>query len=401
MNNKILSVMVSLILPCAAVIALLLTVPDAFAADTSGKCGDNVSWELDDKGTLTVSGEGAMTDYVSEGEPVSPFTGLGDAVKAVKIEPGVTSVGDNAFYECYNVTGVTLPEGLTRIGESAFYYCRELTEIMVPDSVTEIGRRAFRGCTALETIALPDNVACIGEKAFADTAWYGAQPDGIVYLGKALVAYKGEMPRNTEVTVADGTLLIADEAFWSYERMTGLTLPEGLLYVGEDAFYECDGFTELRVPDGLLTIGERAFYCCGLETVSLPKSLTAIGKAAFKGSDSLKSVFVPTAVTEIGPEAFPDRTEIRGYEGTCAQRYAVQMGLKFTVVMDDDAPETTTAPEGERAKLQRRKQTGTVVACVCAGLIGVGAMAGLYILHRRPVEITISSSSERRQKDEE
>ena len=384
MNKKILSVMVSLILLCAAVIALSTTVPHVHAADPSGKCGENLSWKLEANGTLTVSGEGDMTDYAADGEPASPFTALGGEVKAVTVGPGVTSVGDNAFYECYNVADVTLPEGLTRIGESAFYFCRELSSLTLPGSVTEIGRRAFRSCLALETVSLPDGLTHVGEKAFFDTAWYNAQPDGPVYLGTVLLAYKGEMPRKTEIAVAEGTLLIADSAFWTCGRMVSLTLPEGLLYIGEDAFYECDGFTELRFPAGLLTIGERAFYCCGLETVSLPKSLTAIGKAAFKGSDSLKNVFVPAAVTEIGPEAFPAGTELVGYEGTFAQQYATQMGLKFTVRADPDAPETTTAPEGERVKLQRRKQTGTVVACVAAGVIGVAAVIGLIVLRKKP-----------------
>ena len=372
------------ILMATAAVLLLLTALTAFAADPSGKCGENLSWKLEANGTLKISGEGDMTDYAADGEPASPFTSLGSEVKAVTVGPGVTSVGDNAFYECYNVADVTLPEGLTRIGEGAFYYCRELTEISVPAGVTEIGRRAFRGCLALETISLPDSLTRIGEKAFADTAWFDAQPEGVVYLGKVALACKGEMPRKTVVSVREGTLLIADEAFWSCGRMVSLTLPEGLLHIGEDAFYECDGFTELDFPAGLLTIGERAFYCCGLETVSLPKSLTVIGKAAFKGSVSLKSVFVPAAVTEIGPEAFPAKTAIEGYDGTFAQRYAEQMGLKFTILTDPDAPETTTAPEGERVKLQRRKQTGTVIACVAAGVIGVAAVIGLIVVRRRP-----------------
>lgn len=368
--------------------ALSFFVSAAGETPGSGRCGENVSWKLDADGTLTVSGSGAMTDYAVDGDGKSPFAAFESEIKDVVIEAGVTTVGDNAFYECYNVSEVTLPDGLVSVGDSAFYYCRELSELSIPDSVMVIGRRGFRSCLALETVTLPDGVERIGEKAFDDTAWYKAQPDGPVYLGNVLLAYKGEMPRKTEIAVREGTRLIADEAFWTCDRMIGLTLPEGLRHIGEDAFYQCSGIVTLTLPEGLLTIGERAFYCCGMESLELPRSLTGIGKAAFSGCRSLKSVFIPAGTETIGPEAFPEKTEIRGYDGTYAQRYAEQMGLKFTVLADPDAPETTTAPEGERAKARRRKQIGAVAACVLAGVIGVGAAVGLFILRRRPEDNT-------------
>ena len=368
-----------------AALALLLALPAAAQAQASGVCGEGLSWELDADGSLTVSGSGAMSDYVAEGEPASPFAALGDAIRTVTLGDGVTSVGNAAFYACGGIESVTLPAELTRIGDGAFYGCRELTAFTAPDSLTEIGQRAFRGCSALTEILLPQGLTRIGDKAFADTAWYDAQPDGPVYLGTALLAYKGEMPRKTEITVAEGTLLIADGAFWACDRMISLTLPEGLRYIGESAFWTCGGITELRLPEGLLQIGDEAFYCCDQpETVELPRSLTSVGRAAFSGCRGLKRAFVPAGVTQIGPEAFPKETVIEGYEGSYAEQYAAQMGLTFTARMDEYAPETTTAPEGERAKAKRRKQIGTVAACVAAGVIGVSAAVGLIILRRKP-----------------
>ena len=370
-----------------AALALLLLTGLSASAETraSGACGAEVQWTLDEEGVLTVSGRGAMTDYAADGSNNSPFASYESEIKTVVIETGVTSVGDNAFYECYRTSRVTLPEGLLRIGDGAFYYCRELTELTVPAGVTEICRRAFRSCLALETVTLPDGVERIGEKAFADTAWYNAQPDGPVYLGGALLTYKGEMPRKTEVVVKNGTRLIADGAFWACGRMVSVTLPDGLRHIGEAAFWKCDGFSELTLPEGLLTIGEEAFYCCNCpEHLELPRSLTAVGKGAFSGCRGLKSVFVPAGVKTIGPQAFPPKTEIVGYEGAYAQSYAEQMGLPFTARADAFAPETTTAPEGERAKLQRRKDIGTAAACAAAGVIGLAAIVGLLALRRSP-----------------
>lgn len=366
-------------------LALLTAFTAAATTAEEGTCGEDLRWTLDENGVLTVSGSGAMTDYATDGDEKSPFTAFESEIKAVVIGAGVTSVGDNAFCECYNTARVTLPESLIRIGDGAFYYCRELTEITIPAGVTEVCRRAFRSCLALETITLPDGVEHIGEKAFADTAWYNAQPDGVVCLNHALLGYKGEMPRKTEVAVEEGTLVIADFAFWDCERMVSVTLPDGLRRIGAYAFWNCGGIGDTPLPDSLLSIGESAFYCCyGLERVELPRGLTEIGRAAFSGCRNLKSVFIPAEVKEIGPEAFPAGTEIVGYEGTYAQSYAEQMGLTFTARVDEFAPETTTAPEGELVKRQRRKKIGTVVACVLAGMIGAGAAVGLAVLRKRP-----------------
>ena len=99
-----------------------------------------------------------------------------------------------------------------------------------------IGAGAFYGCRGLTDVILSDNTLYIGRNAFADTAWYDAQPDGAIYLGKVLLAYKGTMPDNTDFTVREGTAAIADHAFfWKWELKT-LRLPASLTNIGCAAF---------------------------------------------------------------------------------------------------------------------------------------------------------------------
>ena len=58
----------------------------------------------------------------------------------------VTNIGDEAFYECFGLTSVTIPNSVTSIGDRAFYSCSRLTSITIPNSVTSIGRSAFYKC---------------------------------------------------------------------------------------------------------------------------------------------------------------------------------------------------------------------------------------------------------------
>ncbi|MBE7004453.1 MAG: leucine-rich repeat domain-containing protein, partial [Ruminococcaceae bacterium] len=110
----------SVFLALALCLTLLPTAARAAVVD-SGYCGGegdgtNLSWTLDDQGTLTISGTGKMADYWYD----SPFYDS-DAVKKVVIKKGVTSIGDWAFYYCSSLTSVSIPNSVTSIGDNAFY----------------------------------------------------------------------------------------------------------------------------------------------------------------------------------------------------------------------------------------------------------------------------------------
>ena len=80
----------------------------------------------------------------------------------------VTSIGDAAFYECIDLTSVTIPNSVTSIGSDAFWGCRSLTSVTIPNSVTSIGDYAFYGCIGLTSVTIPNSVTSIGDRAFAE-----------------------------------------------------------------------------------------------------------------------------------------------------------------------------------------------------------------------------------------
>lgn len=139
----------------------------AASAASSGNCGDsgsNVTWLLDDNGTLTISGSGKIEDYRSDID--QPWYSNRSDITSVVIEPGVTSIGSLAFYECSNLTSITIPSGLTSIGEQAFGNCTGLTSITIPSGVTSIGEMAFRECSGLTSVIVPSSVTSIEYNAF-------------------------------------------------------------------------------------------------------------------------------------------------------------------------------------------------------------------------------------------
>lgn len=118
----------------------------------SGKCGENLTWELDSEGTLTISGTGKMKDYSLSSD--IPWNSSKNIIKNVTIENGVTSIGYCAFNHFSNLTKITIPDSVTSIGERRFSGCEGLESITIPDSVTNIGAYAFRSCKKLKSITI-------------------------------------------------------------------------------------------------------------------------------------------------------------------------------------------------------------------------------------------------------
>jgi hypothetical protein len=216
-----------------------------------------LAYELTDDGTAySVSKGTANTDgkvVIPSSYNGKPVTGIGEeafaycsGLTSIMIPAGVTSIENYTFFNCSGLTSITIPAGVTSIGEKAFYNCSGLTNVAIPDSVTSIGYQAFSGCGGLTSITIPDSVTSTGQSAFSGTAWYAAQPNGVVYAGKVAYKYKGTMPTNTSITLLAGTKGITGEAFYNCSALTSITLSAGVTSIGDYAFYNCSGLAVIN-----------------------------------------------------------------------------------------------------------------------------------------------------------
>lgn len=322
------------------------TLPSFAAEETSsGTCGESLTWILDGDGLLTISGTGEMENYASSLDV--PWYDYTDAITAVVIEPGVTTIGDRAFYFCESLTAITIPDGVTRIGDDALYQCSGLTELMLPESliaigdyafswcggltditlpagVTTIGANAFAGCEGLTGIVIPASVTSIGTGAFSGCAalegiWvdesnasYHSDDCGVLFdkAGTTLLAAPGTLSGSYPVPA--GVITIGGDAFFGCADLTAVTLPEGVTTIGTSAFEDCGGLSSITLPDSLTDIGDYAFSKCeALTGIALPQSLTEIGCWVFESCYSLKSITVPAGVTAIGEFAFFECTSLK------------------------------------------------------------------------------------------
>ena len=207
---------------------------------------------------------------------------------SITIPNSVTSIGNEAFGCCSGLTSITIPNSLTCIGEYVFGECSGLTSITIPNSVTSIGEGAFDGCSSLTSITIPNSVTSIGENAF-----YGC---------KSL----------TSITIPNSVANIGENAFMSCSGLTSITIPNGVTSIGSYAFCDCSGLTSITIPNSVTSIGEGAFAnCSSLTSITIPNSVTSIGEGAFAGCIDLEFVKIPRTLTDIHPDAFPAHTTVR------------------------------------------------------------------------------------------
>ena len=299
---------------CSLLLALLMVVTmlpaTASAAETaSGTCGENLTWTLDDTGTLTISGMGEMENYSWD----SPWNGRKESIKRVVIGNGVTSIGDHAFYYCTSLTSVTIPNSVTSIGVQAFCVCTGLTNVVIPNSVTSIGGSAFYGCTNLTSVTLPNSVTSINSYVFSNCTSL------------------------TSVTIPSSVTSIGESAFYGCTSLTSVTIPNSVTSIGESAFYDCTSLTSVTIPNSVTDIGWGAFLgCTSLTAVTISDSVTSIGGSAFHGCTSLTKIHIPAGVTDIGSGAFYGCTALT--EITVAEenlRYTAENGVLFNKDMTE------------------------------------------------------------------
>lgn len=236
----------------------------------SGKCGDNLSWILYEDGELNIDGTGAMIEWK---DIDAPWYGYRSAIKTIVIEVDATSIGENAFKYCRNLTSIIIPDSVKCIGSGAFYGCRNLKAIYITD------------IEAWQNIQFADDPCRNGAKLFV--------------LGTEL----------NELIISESITDIGEYVFSGYIGLTSVTIPQSVTSIGDYAFSDCVNLPKIKIPTSVTSIGSRAFSGCRrLKTILIPDSVTAIGEGALSNCPNLV---------------------VYGYAGSAAETYAIENDIKF------------------------------------------------------------------------
>lgn len=183
---------------------------------------------------------------------------------------------------------------VTTIGSYVFWQCSDLTAVTIPNSVTTIGTNAFGNCSGLSAFTVTD-----GNPSYCsqDGVLFNKAKTELIQYPMAKVGLSYEIP--TSVTT------LGAGAFKRCGGLTTVVIPNSVTKIGVESFFECIGLTSVTIPHSVTIVGDRAFESCdGLTSVIIPNSMTTIGERAFCSCDGLISVTIPHSVTTIKFEAF-------------------------------------------------------------------------------------------------
>ena len=309
MNMKIRNTVISLLLS----FSLGCTPVPVRAAGMGGyRCGDNLTCSFDhNTGELTINGTGEMWDYgyydswgywdeeyggfvryddpgsfySDKGCPAPPWAACSDEIKTVIIDEGVTTVGKNAFANCF-----------------------ELTAVKLPDTMTEIREAAFMSDFILSEINFPDGLVRIGGSAFSDTAL-------------------------TELKIPNSVRIIDSCAFYECTSLRSVELHEGIEVIGDYCFAGCSELEEINFPSTITSVGEGLLQFAYLW---LEKQLLINSDFIMLNDDYLyryfgkdEDVVIPDNVRKISKDCFGE-TLVRFYEDENGYRFTDETGKYLT-----------------------------------------------------------------------
>lgn len=209
------------------------------------------------------------------------------------------------------VGSYSIPNNITTIGDDAFYQCEGLTSIYIPNNVSSIGKTSFMGCSGLISIVVASDNQLYDSRNNCNAIIKTSSNNLIVGCGNTIIP-------NTVVS-------IDTMSFYKCNNLLSVTIPSSVTLISYGAFANCTNLSTVTIPSSVTIIDTLVFYDCPIHTLDyngpsryLNKSyfgsnintlivgdnVDVIVSNAFQGSANLTFLSIPSSVTTIGAGAF-------------------------------------------------------------------------------------------------
>lgn len=313
----------------------------------SGKCGNNVNWEMDlDTGEMVLSGRGPMYDYDhTEGITTTPWEDYRDQIKTLSVGDSITNLGGWSFSYCPNLTyvhlgnsvkqlstgvfensgvkNINLDEGIELINDNAFFGTA-LTDVTLPASLDYLGRLSFHYCKDLSSVTFQGQRTRIDfdtwdQPMFSTDSW--EVPENLVLrapsnsMVEEYARIMGYTFQSTGTGDWEATGKCGEQLDWYFDKDAGFLKITGTgamwNFAGDDPGRPTPGrqyapwvdYNEkiyaVSIGDGVTSIGEFAFpHCINLCDVHFGTGVETIAFQAFSGS-GLDELVLPENVKKM------------------------------------------------------------------------------------------------------
>ena len=281
---------------------------------TFQNCNHLTEIVVDSDNALYASKDGVLFDKNLEQLICCPAGKTG----SYTIPDSVTTIQNDAFYNCKNLTNIEIPGSVTAIAYEAFWGCSSLKNVTIPDNVTEIKSQTFGKCNSLTSIIIPNGVTSIRNDAFynctslmelivdSDNEFYSSE-DGMLFDKNSESLIYCPEGKSGDIIIPDGVTTIQNHAFQYCKNLTSIVIPDSVTSINGGAFYDCNSLTHVTLSDNLTSISSNTFgNCSSLKSIIIPDGVTSIGYAAFEGCSNLTDVITSNNIMTIEDSAFYD-----------------------------------------------------------------------------------------------
>ena len=216
--------------------------------------------------------------------------------------PDIASINQGAFQGADGLKSITLGGSLSRIPQYCFESCSNLQRVSVEKSC-EIGNYAFQNCSSLTSIS---TLKSVGKHAFENCTSLSSV----------------EFDKN------ETGLEISEYGFLK-SGLINVDL-SNVATVGVSAFESCHSLTNVTLSQEMTTVNDSCFLDCALTTITIPNSVSKIGKAAFRYNIGMKSIVFEPSTIEIASDAFYDSDSVALQRGITT----IQLKKNFTTAYD-------------------------------------------------------------------
>jgi len=217
-------------------------------------------------GVLTFKGTGEMVDFtITMRDDNRPWAAHAKEITTAVVEEGITHLSELAFYNCENLTSVSLPATLKNIRGAAFYGCKSLTTITLPQKLEYFDTGTvpdYKGSTNM--VGLFGQCTALTEIKVADGNEKYKAIDGVLYVYFStrwrLAAYPAGKT-NATFNVPEQTPVILLGAFADNVHLKTVVMPESLGEIQGVGFWGCTGLESITMkqPTGAVRLGVDVF----------------------------------------------------------------------------------------------------------------------------------------------
>lgn len=169
-------------------------------------------------------------------------------------------------------------------------------------------RSSFKGFVMLVVMMLMTASSAMAEVIDGLRYVLDSETKTATLLPKMEGKYSGDIIVPEKVKGNDGVEYVVTSlgnSFYGCSSLTSITIPSSVTSLGRLCFSGCSSLTSINIPSSVTSLGRSCFGgCSSLTSITIPSSVISLGEYCFDSCSGLTSVSIPSSVTSLGECCF-------------------------------------------------------------------------------------------------